>query len=163
MSDYFLEILDEQESLDVSAETIRNLAVRILEDAAVEVAKVSIVLVDNDTIHSLNRDFLQHDYPTDVLSFVLEEREHPRYVEGEIAVSVEMAVERAGEFGWHPECETLLYVVHGLLHMVGYTDETRETSRIMREKEAAYLAIIGVDVPHGPGDWDEEGDSSQWN
>ncbi len=161
MSDIFLEILDEQDFLEAPVTTIRDLAVRILEEAGVREGKVSIVLVDNETIHTLNRDFLNHDYPTDVLSFLIEEKGGHRYVEGEIVVSTEMAKERAGEFDWNPEQESLLYIVHGLLHLVGYEDDTKSAAKGMREKERHYLGGVGIAVPDGFDEWIDDEDTME--
>ena len=62
--------------------------------------QVSIAVVDDPTIHELNRRFLQHDYPTDVLSFVLEQQDGR--LEGEVIVSTDTAVAQAGEYGVQP-------------------------------------------------------------
>lgn len=158
MSNIFLEILDEQEMLDVPAETIRLLAVRILEDAGIVAGMLSIVLVDNATIHELNKQFLQHDYPTDVISFRIEEDAENNYLEGEIVVSAEMARERAPEFGWLPAHELLLYIVHGILHLVGFDDAESDDRQLMRQKEQEYLGSVGIAPP--PMEADDEDDST---
>lgn len=155
-----MEILDEQESLVVPVETIRLLAVNILDDAAIQTGKISVVVVDNETIHDLNREFLRHDYPTDVLSFLIEEDKERHLLEGEIVVSSEMALERAPEYQWPPEQELLLYIVHGLLHLVGYEDDDRENRAIMRGKEKEYLAAIDIVPPVMPDDDQDDVDET---
>jgi probable rRNA maturation factor len=68
-----------------------------------------------------------------------------------------MAKERAGEFCWTPREELLLYVVHGILHLVGFDDITPEDRTDMRQKEKEYLAAIGITVPEleYSDDWDD--------
>lgn len=165
MAEFFIEIVDEQDFLPIPMDTIRDLAVAILEDAGVEEGKITIVLVDNDTIHTLNRDFLDHDYPTDVVSFLMENEDDGRYLEGEIAVSTEMAQERAPEFGWPPEHESLLYVTHGLLHLVGHEDASPTEAREMRKAEKHYLQTVGIDVPgeHADSFFTEEDESGDFD
>ncbi len=142
---FLLEILDEQDVLQVDIEEIRPLCERILDDAGIVSGRLGVVLVESDTIQQFNMDFLKHDYPTDVISFPIEER--PGHLEAEILVCTQIAKERAGEFCWTPREELLLYVVHGTLHLVGFDDTTPEDRLVMRQKEKEYLAAIGITVP----------------
>ena len=118
----------------------------ILTDAAgLERATVSVAVVDDATIHELNRRFLNHDWPTDVLSFVLDETDGS--LEGEIILSADTAAASAPEFGWSAADEQLLYVIHGTLHLVGYDDQTDVAAAEMRAAEARYLERLGVRFP----------------
>jgi len=150
-----LEILDVQEELAIDLEKIRTLCERILDDDGIESGKMNVVLVDSDTIRQYNRDFLQHDYPTDTISFPIEDRRSEGYLEGEVLVCTEIAKSRAEEFGWTAEEELLLYVVHGMLHLIGFDDTTPELQAEMQEKEREYLATLGIQVPKWNwDDWD---------
>lgn len=113
-----------------------------LDDMPYDEATVSIAVVDDETIHKLNRQFLAHDYPTDVLSFTLED--DPPRLEGEIIVSVDTARQNAAEAGWSADDELLLYVIHGTLHLAGYLDKSPEDFAEMRAAEAAVLARLGI-------------------
>jgi probable rRNA maturation factor len=84
---------------------------------------------------------LNHDYPTDVLSFLLERNDNR--LEGEIIVSADTALSAAPRYGWSAGDELLLYVIHGALHLVGYDDQTPEAQAEMRRHEAAILARFG--------------------
>ncbi len=138
-----IELANEQEQLRVDAERLRRAAAAILHDAGVEDGSLSIAVVDDATIHVLNRKYLDHDQPTDVLSFVLEQ-EGSR-LEGEVIVSAETAVRTAGHLDWTADDELLLYVVHGTLHLVGHDDLQDEPRRRMRAAERQYLAQLGVE------------------
>jgi len=100
---------------------------------------VNVVCGDHDLIRRLNREYLEHDYNTDVLSFSLAET--PKIVEGEVYVDVDTAHERHGEFGETVEGEVARYVVHGVLHLCGYDDATEEQAARMRDLEDGYLAL----------------------
>lgn len=117
----------------------------VLNDSKFSSSNVSIAVVDDATIHELNRRYLEHDWPTDVLSFVLEEE--GEHLEGEIIVSADTAAASAAEFGWSPAAELLLYVLHGALHLVGYCDKSPEEGRQMRTAEAHYLRQFGLNEP----------------
>jgi len=154
-----IEILNEQTVLKPDLERIREVCGLILADAGIVSGRIAVVLVDNETIQQYNRDFLKHDFPTDVISFPLEERLEQGYIEGEILVSTETAKERAAEFEWTEEEEMLLYAVHGILHLTGYDDTTPEKRTVMHQKEAEYLRRIGITVPDWSlDDWEKEED-----
>jgi probable rRNA maturation factor len=121
----------------------------ILSEALVDRATLSIAIVDDPTIHSLNRQYLDHDYPTDVLSFLLERDKGS--LEGEVIVSLDTAARRAAEFGWSAADELLLYVIHGTLHLVGYDDQAEAARSEMRAAERRTLAIFGIEPREVPG------------
>lgn len=148
-----LEILDEQDELAVDLKQVRTLCERILDDANVKSGKINVVLVNSDTIQQFNRDFLQHDYPTDVITFPSEFQQSKGFLEGEVLVCTEIAKDRAEEFGWTAVEELLLYVVHGMLHLVGYDDATPEQQENIQAKERHYLSGLGIQVPSW--NWDD--------
>jgi probable rRNA maturation factor len=122
----------------------------VLADTQCEAATVSIAIVDDPTIHRLNRQFLEHDYPTDVLSFALAE---PPHLEGEIVASIDTARREAVAAGWSTEAELLLYAVHGALHLVGHDDHEPCDAAAMRAAEQSVLARLGVPVPANDARW----------
>jgi len=151
----FLEVLDEQDELVVDLERVRVVCERILADGKIISGRINVVLVNSDTIQQYNRDFLQHDYPTDTISFPIDDRQSEGHLEGEVLVCTEVAKERSEEFGWTAEEESLLYVVHGMLHLIGFEDALPEQQEVMQEKERYYLAAIGIQVPNWNwDDWD---------
>ncbi len=143
----FFEIIDEQDILEVDSEVVLTLCEAIFEDAGVKTGQLGVVLVDSRTIQLYNRDFLKHDYATDVISFPIEDRFEEHHLEGEVLACTEVAADRAEEFGWTAHDELLLYIVHGVLHLVGFDDQTAEQSEQMRQKEREYLGRVGVTVP----------------
>src|SRR5690242_11162048 len=72
-----VEISDTQRFLQVDAGRLAKLAGDVLRGEAVGAASISIALVDDPTIHRINREHLEHDWPTDVISFVLSEPDEP--------------------------------------------------------------------------------------
>lgn len=102
----------------------------------------SISIVDDPTIHRLNRDHLQHDWPTDVISFVFENE--AQCVDGEIIASYDTAERFYKKAGWRLEDEILLYVVHGLLHLAGMDDIESDDRQAMRNAEQECLIAMNV-------------------
>ena len=108
-------------------------------------AKLSFAFVDNNEIKRLNKKYFDSDDVTDVIAFPLDN--HKNALNGEIVVSVETAVDTADKENLDAEGEIILYVVHGLLHLLGYSDVNREDAIIMHEKESKILKALGYNMP----------------
>ncbi|MCA9267576.1 MAG: rRNA maturation RNase YbeY [Planctomycetales bacterium] len=130
-----------QRRLPVNASSLADAARRVLAEAGADPAQISIAVVDDPEMQRLNARYLDHDWPTDVLSFVLDDEDA---LEGEVIVSVDTAARVAPQFGWGCADELLLYVVHGSLHLVGYDDQTDDALAEMRAAEARHLAHWGL-------------------
>ena len=106
---------------------------------AAEGATAKQVDVDHKMLLSLNRRYLDHDYITDVLTFDLSDGSDPTQVEGEVYVDLDTAAERHAEFGASYDEEVMRYVIHGILHLLGYDDATTSGKERMHALEDAYL------------------------
>ncbi|MBX3421195.1 MAG: rRNA maturation RNase YbeY [Pirellulaceae bacterium] len=107
---------------------------------------VSISVVDDVTIRQLNQRHLQHDWATDVLSFVFEAG---AIIDGEIIVSWDTASRLSVAAGWDAADELLLYVLHGMLHLVGLDDRDDVGRTAMRAEECQFLReaqVAGADT-----------------
>lgn len=93
---------------------------------------ITVVLVDDRTSRRLNRRFLAHDRPTDVLAFPLGDGQN---LEGEIYVNLDKARRQARTYRVTPANETARLVIHGVLHLVGYDDRTGLRARRMKRRE----------------------------
>ncbi|MBX7075019.1 MAG: rRNA maturation RNase YbeY [Pirellulales bacterium] len=138
-------VADEQDRLDVDANRLRRAVRAIVRDAGLADAEISIALVDDPTIHQLNRRHLRHDYPTDVLSFLLSDE--GASLEGEIIASADTACRMAPSIGWPAADELLLYVIHGALHLVGHDDRDAQSAAAMRDAERRFLSRMRVSLP----------------
>lgn len=114
-------------------------------------SEVSLLLVDDQRIHDLNREYRGIDRPTDVLSFALQEEteEEPEteFVDemlGDIVISVPRAREQAEEYGHSFEREIVYLAVHGTLHLMGYDHESDSEKQTMRAKEEEVMASLGL-------------------
>jgi probable rRNA maturation factor len=139
-----IEIANEQQRHVVNEARLKKAVRLILKDAGIERGEISIAIVDDARMHQLNRQYLQHDYPTDVLSFVLERDEAEKSLDGEIIASADFAAREAPRYCWSADDELLLYIIHGCLHLVGHDDLTDEGRAEMRTAEAKYLDQFGL-------------------
>ena len=126
-------------------------------------AQISLVLTDDDTIHSTNKEFRGIDRPTDVLSFpmvdfpspadysVLEEDDsyfHPESGElllGDIMISIPRAVEQAREYGHSIKREYAFLIAHSMLHLLGYDHMEDEERLLMEEKQEQALQHLHIE------------------
>lgn len=124
------------------------MAERILSDLECHESELSILLVDDDEMTQLNRQYLSRDHPTNVLAFPMREGEnkhmHPTLL-GDVVISAETAEREACQRGVTLEEEMALLLVHGILHLLGYEHEnTPEEAATMEAKEQEVLARLGL-------------------
>jgi probable rRNA maturation factor len=132
-----------QEAVPVDRGRMRAVVRAVLEGEQVCKADLSLAFVDNATIHTLNKRYLDHDEPTDVLSFPLGERGGGS-LSGEVVIGAEVARDQAALRGHDVEAELALYVIHGLLHLCGYDDHDPADADAMRQRERHYLQKLGL-------------------
>ena len=138
-----ISIATPQELVEVDRGRMREVVRAVLAGENVADYEISLAFVDNPTIHRLNQRYLQHDEPTDVLSFPLSEP-NARKLAGELVLGVEVARDQAAERGHDVSTELALYVIHGLLHLCGYDDKSPGPETEMCARERHYLASLGL-------------------
>lgn len=97
---------------------LRRAVLRVLEDAGVTGAEVSLTCVDDDSIRALNRTYLDRDRPTDVIAFSLGEADGP--VLGDVYLGVEQARRQSEELAVPLSEEVVRLAIHGALHLLGH-------------------------------------------
>jgi len=122
---------------------LKDAARAVLEGERVKACKVTLAFVDDAHIHRLNKQFLNHDEPTDVLTFPYTDPD-AKTLEGEVVIGYGVAKENAADRGHDVNLELLLYVVHGCLHLCGYGDTDAKSAAEMRTKEREYLTKLGL-------------------
>lgn len=141
---FTIEINADEQPHQLDRSRLRKAVRLVLDGAGIRSAEISIAIVTDARMRELNRQYLQHDYPTDVLSFVLDHDEESKSLDGEIIASSEYAAREAVRYGWTTDDELLLYVIHGCLHLIGHDDTTPEGKQAMRQAEAKLLAEFGL-------------------
>ena len=115
-------------------------------------AEISVVFIDNDQIQELNREYRGKDMPTDVLSFPMGENgeyeinhDTDAVILGDVAISMEKAVEQAYKYDHSLEREIGFLTAHSVLHLLGYDHEQGGLDRVrMREKEEQVMTQLGL-------------------
>ena len=128
------------------ADLLERAARAVLDLSGAPDADLTIVIMDDASIQSLNRDFLGHDAPTDVLSFPADEPDPEtgrRYL-GDVAISYARAEAQAHERGHALESEMQLLVVHGVLHLLGHDHAEAAEKARMWAAQAGALEQLGI-------------------
>lgn len=137
-----LEIHDLQSLLDIDM----DLLCRAVSLASGEPdPDLSVSIVDDAAIHALNREHLDHDHPTDVIAFDYGEGAEGDSIFGEVIVSAETALRVAKERGVDSAAaELILYTIHGILHLKGYSDGDPSDAAVMWEKQREIMEMLGL-------------------
>mgnify|MGYP002047649965 FL=1 len=139
----------------VCSKTLKRLFMAAMNAVEMTDSDISLAIVNDKAIADLHETWLGIPGPTDVLSFNLSSPEYaqPSHhgkrhgIHGEIIASAETAAREARVYSWSPEHELSYYLIHGLLHLVGYDDHTPSERSSMRRKERSVMKAIGLPAP----------------
>jgi probable rRNA maturation factor len=134
-------IVSTQKSMRVPRTEILELVELLAHMEDAQLAEVDIAVVDDEQMANFHAEFLGSPEPTDVLSFDLSD-DTVQGVAAQIVVSAETAARQGPLHGLSPRRELLLYVTHGLLHMLGYNDHGIRPAARMHAREDEILAEL---------------------
>ena len=130
-------------------ETVEKVLYSAIEKEKLEKVSFNLIIVDNDYIHDLNKNYRNIDRETDVITFALEDEDtivmpNEERVLGDIYISIDRAKEQANEFGHSLLRELSFLAVHGFYHLLGYDHMTPEDEKVMFKKQEEVLETYGI-------------------
>lgn len=130
-------------------ETVEKVLYSAIEKEKLEKVSFNLIIVDNDYIHDLNKNYRNIDRETDVITFALEDEDtivmpNEERVLGDIYISIDRAKEQANEFGHSLLRELSFLAVHGFYHLLGYDHMTPEDEKVMFKKQEEVLEAYGI-------------------
>jgi len=131
-------ISSSQKALRVPRKKLTELAAFVARAEGRSLAQIDLAVVADRRIAALNRSYLGHAGSTDVLSFDLSDSRTPGIC-GQLIVCGDLAVREARRRGCSPQRELMLYVVHGLLHLMGYDDTSIRAAAKMHARQDELL------------------------
>ncbi|MCM8779174.1 MAG: rRNA maturation RNase YbeY [Candidatus Omnitrophica bacterium] len=135
-----------KKKIPCSQAEIRNNLRKVLRLLKIKNGSLNVVIVSDHFIRKLNRRFLNKDRVTDVLAFGEEGKEGIKNgFLGEVVVSLDTAKRVARRYGKRIEEEFFLYLVHGILHLIGYTDRTLRERKAMEEMQNKIVTQLFYD------------------
>ena len=121
-------------------ENLKGWLKKIVSENNRTLGEIVYVLADDTHIHKINKDFLNHDTLTDIISF--DTSVDSSVISGEIFISIDRVKENAIKQKQSVEKELARVLVHGVLHLIGYDDKTTEQKLKMRAKEDYCLNLL---------------------
>lgn len=110
-----------------------------IEAEGFELSEINYIFCDDEYLHKINVEYLDHDTLTDIITF--DNSEDEELIEGDIFVSVERIADNAKDFNTSFDHEFRRVLVHGVLHLCGYYDKSEADEKQMRAKEDHYLKL----------------------
>ena len=104
-----------------------------------QLAEIQYIFCSDDYLLRINKQYLDHDYYTDIITFDLSEPGEP--INAEIYISVDRVRDNARSFGTSLKKELHRVIFHGALHLCGYRDKKQQEEQLMRKMEDQYLAL----------------------
>lgn len=117
---------------------LKRIISRIVSDAGLKGGTAVVVITTDEKVYEINREFLGHDYFTDIITF---NYNRGKSVNGEIYISAQRVKENSEKFGVTLNSEVRRVIFHGFLHLCGYDDRTAGEKKKMSEMEEMYLAL----------------------
>ena len=147
--DYHIGIHIEPNAAPLDPEPLRHAVCVALKQHNIPACRLSLAVVDDARIAALNARYLGRKGPTDCLAFDLRDHGHADAVEGEVVVSWETARREAAARKLSLQAELTLYVIHGLLHLLGYDDVDGQQAARMHQTEDRILTSLGLGPVYG--------------
>ncbi|MFA5362666.1 MAG: rRNA maturation RNase YbeY [Candidatus Omnitrophota bacterium] len=133
-----ISVRNAQDNLRINAAFIKHMIRDVLkEERITRDGEIALCVTDDRKIRGLNKTYLGKNRPTDVIAFNLSENEAKLH--GDIIVSAETARAYSRKFHTEPAYELYLYVIHGVLHLLGYDDRTKKQRAKMHRRELELL------------------------
>jgi probable rRNA maturation factor len=118
---------------------LRQFLVSLFKKEGKKLGALQYIFCSDDYLLDINRQYLNHDYYTDIITFDLSEKGHP--INAEIYISVDRVQDNAREYGSSIKKELHRVIFHGALHLCGYKDKTPAQEKEMRQMEEKYLNL----------------------
>lgn len=142
-----IEIINETNE-EININDLNNIIEYTLKYEKVENAILNVIIIDNEKIHTINKEYRGIDRPTDVISFALEDDKTfiktDFRVLGDIYISIDKVYEQAIIYNHSIRRELSFLTVHGVLHLLGYDHMKKEDEIVMFKKQEAILNELGI-------------------
>ncbi|PZP52592.1 MAG: rRNA maturation RNase YbeY [Pseudopedobacter saltans] len=124
--------------LNLSNKTeVKESVEEIFQSEKIKLNHIDYIFCSDEYLLEINRQYLQHDFYTDIITFDLSENKNETI--GEVYVSLDRIKDNALKLQQPLKNETLRVIFHGALHLCGYKDKTDKDSKLMRSKEDFYI------------------------
>lgn len=136
-----INFFSEDISFNLKQKTVlRNWIQKVVRSKGAKIAEINYIFCSDEYLKEVNIQYLQHDYYTDIITFDNSEEEN--LLEGDIYISIDRVQENSLLFSKLFEHELHRVMIHGILHLLGWGDKTKEEAEQMRQEEEASLLLL---------------------
>ena len=122
-----------------SPSKVKQWILNVINNYGYKAGNLNVIFCSDDYLLQINKEFLQHDYYTDIITFDYTEGD---LLSGELYISIQSVLANAQEYNQPQAKELLRVVIHGFLHLMGFDDHTEEEQQIMHAKEDQALELL---------------------
>ena len=138
-----INIFNECKDIDFHKDHIIQLINLSLKATKYNQVKINLIFCDNDKLNSFKRKYFDDDVLTDIVTFPIK---NDNDLEAEIYISIEMAKSNAYEFNVSLNNELSRLIIHGVLHLIGFNDNTKDAKKIMFSKQEEIISNFQKDI-----------------
>ena len=138
-----INIFNECKDVDFHKDHIIQLINLSLKATKYNQVKINLIFCDNDKLNSFKRKYFDDDVLTDIVTFPIK---NDNDLEAEIYISFEMAKLNADEFNVSLNNELSRLIIHGVLHLIGFNDNTKDAKKIMFSKQEEIISNFQKDI-----------------
>ncbi len=138
-----INIFNENKDIDFDKDHIIQLIKLSLASAKYNQVKINLIFCDNDKLNSFKKEYFNDDVLTDIVTFPIK---NDNDLEAEIYISVEMARINSKEFNVSLDNELSRLIIHGVLHLIGFNDDTEDSKKIMFLKQEEIISNFSGNV-----------------
>jgi probable rRNA maturation factor len=140
--------IEDIECMPENLNLIRHWIIQTITEHKLKTGEINIIFCSDEYLYEINQRFLQHNDYTDIITF--DNSDDDNTIEGDIFISLERVSDNAWIFSTDLESELHRVIIHGILHLMGYSDKTEENKADMTKKEDSCLEKLStLDVPRG--------------
>lgn len=121
-------------------EKIINWLLDTIEKEQSDLDTINYIFCSDEYLLDINRTYLDHDYYTDIITFQHQSEDEP--ILSDIYISIDRVKENAKDLNLTFDLEMQRVIIHGLLHLLGYSDKSKTDQALMRAKEDSYLSLL---------------------
>ncbi|MEO9482875.1 MAG: rRNA maturation RNase YbeY [Ekhidna sp.] len=126
----------------INEQSLSQWVLRVIQMHSFELDEINYIFCSDEYLLKINKEHLNHDYYTDIITFDNSEKE--KVIESDIFISIDRVKENADSQTGSFDKELHRVMIHGVLHLVGFSDKTSSDQKLMREKEDACLSLLKI-------------------
>ena len=134
---------DVKKNFTLEEDKVRDWLDQVCADHDYEIENLNYIFCSDEYLLDINKTYLKHNFYTDIITF--DQSEEENMLEGDIFISTERVKDNAISADEIYDTEMIRVIVHGIHHLIGYKDKTKEQQEEMRKKEDEYISLYNTE------------------